>query len=295
MSEEKEKKQFKEQAIVLGCIIIAFAIILSKMVTNMGVIDPEQLSNTLIKVNITEPKDQDQTTKALELFFIQFKKFTFLQDNAYIDNLSININSTTNCSVGNYLGLFNPIGNFYFGEILSIVGNTINLDTPLNYNFSKNSNVTCNIRNMNVNGETTTQIFSITAPNKATNKSIDITRIIIKIITETTPDFNKFGDIVGGITKGIVLRQKNEEYYNIFNVKTNGDFVNLAYDYSTFDASNPAQGVYGIGVRLTFAGQEKHGVAIRLNPEDELQLLIQDDLTSLTNFRIVAEGHIVQE
>jgi len=44
-----------------------------------------------------------------------------------------------------------------------------------------------------------------------------------------------------------------------------------------------------------FGGQENDGVVIRLYAEtdDELQVIIQDNLTSLTDMHAVAIGHVV--
>ena len=44
---------------------------------------------------------------------------------------------------------------------------------------------------------------------------------------------------------------------------------------------------------MTFSGQDKLGVALRLNPGEDLQLIIQDDLRGLTSIEILAEGHEV--
>jgi hypothetical protein len=55
-----------------------------------------------------------------------------------------------------------------------------------------------------------------------------------------------------------------------------------------------AQGQFGTGARITFGGQSKHGVVIRLSELDALQFIVQDNLTGLTSLKIVAEGHEVQ-
>lgn len=39
--------------------------------------------------------------------------------------------------------------------------------------------------------------------------------------------------------------------------------------------------------------QDKHGVAIRLEADESLEIIVQDSLTSLTAFSVVAEGHVV--
>jgi hypothetical protein len=35
------------------------------------------------------------------------------------------------------------------------------------------------------------------------------------------------------------------------------------------------------------------GVAIRLGPGEDLEVLIQDDISSLVKFHLIAEGHVV--
>ena len=52
--------------------------------------------------------------------------------------------------------------------------------------------------------------------------------------------------------------------------------------------------MYGLSVRMTFAGQDKHGVVVRLDTGEEFQIVVQDDLTGLETFSCMAEGHFVQ-
>jgi len=98
-------------------------------------------------------------------------------------------------------------------------------------------------------------------------------------------------DIGGGLTRGLVLRVSNGVNVNYFNVKTNGDLVNIMYDVKFYEAAK--QGVYGLGGRLTYAGSEKHGVTIRLTQGDTMDMIVQDDLTTLLDFKAVATFHLV--
>jgi hypothetical protein len=107
-------------------------------------------------------------------------------------------------------------------------------------------------------------------------------------------DLSKFGDIAGGITNGIVMRKVDGTYRNIFNVKTNGEMAGIMFDFDILSAQNVNQGQNGFNGRLTFAGQSKVGVTIRLAPGEDLQLLVRDDLTDLDLLEIVAEGHEVE-
>ena len=136
--------------------------------------------------------------------------------------------------------------------------------------------------------------FEIRGAGVGSPITIDITRLLMQCQTDSAVDLSTFGDIAGGLTRGIVIRRNNGFVNNVFNAKTNGELANLAYDWSPLTSSNPAFGVDGFVWRYTFAGQEKHGVAVRLAPGDSLQLLIQGDLSTIDLLRIIGAGHIVQ-
>jgi len=65
------------------------------------------------------------------------------------------------------------------------------------------------------------------------------------------------------------------------------------YDFDIeITSGNQQDGFTG---RLTFAGQNKLGAVIRIGADEDLQIVIQDDLTGLSSFSVVAEGHQVIE
>lgn len=239
---------------------------------------------------------QDQTSPPLDLFFVQASGTpTTLVSSVAIDENEVTVVSSAGCEVGGYFALANVAANRqYFGEILAIDGNTITLDTPFDFAFQAGDTALCVERDMNVDGSTTRQIYSIIVGSNAT-VSIDITRIMITIITDGAVDLSKFGDIAGGLSKGLVLRRVNGDTRNIWNIKNNGELSNLCFDFTPYSASNPAQGKNGASFRFTFAGQDKHGVAVRIAPGEALQLIIQDNLESLIEFRVIGEGHLVED
>lgn len=255
------------------------------------IIEPIE-SNGAIPVNI-----QDQTSPPLDLFFIQaLGAPTNLSNNISIDDRTITIGNTTNFIDGTYVGIFCPEENrFYFAEQQGApVGNNITLDTPLDFEFHAGDSVQPLTRDMDVDGSTTAQSFIISGAGPSSDVEIDITRIMISLETSGAVDLNKFGDLTK-LTNGIVLRKTNSDVRNIWNVKSNGEIANLCYDYDPHLASNPAQGQNGANFRYSFAGQDKHGVAVRVSTGEALELIIQDDLTGLNSFRIIAEGHIVTD
>ncbi len=237
---------------------------------------------------------EDQITPPIDLYFIQATGApTMINSQAAIDDMSVTLLDATGFIDGTYVGIFCPtVGRFYFGEQLgAAAGDVITLDTPLDFPFEVGDNVIPLTRDLDVNGSVTSSIFEIQGPGSGLLE-VDVTRIILQMETASAVDLNKFGDLAA-LTDGLVLRRKDGEYRNIWNVKKNSEFANLTYDFTIYDASNPVLGIDGFSTRYSFSGKEKHGVAIRLAADEALQLIIQDDLSGLTSFRVIAQGHIV--
>lgn len=180
---------------------------------------------------------------------------------------------------------------FYQGAILSTTATTITLDSPLDYAYTDSASLTSSVLDLTVNGSPASPLVYHVKPTTGTQW--DIVRILFYIEDDSAMDDGKFGGIAA-LTNGIVLRSKNGTYLNIFNVKTNGDFAQQAFDRN-YVAKPPAGTGHSMIVRRTFGGQSKNGVVIRLDGDsgDELELIIRDDLTGLSHFHIVVQGHLV--
>ncbi len=254
--------------------------------------DKVDVSGSEIDVNI-----QDQTTEA---FFNRMCRALsgpyFLASNTVPDSYDIELVSAAGLLVGDDIGLFQNSSNpsSYFAKIKSISSNTITMDTPMDTVFDMvgNSPVLFELEcDLAVDGSSTRAVF---AAINDSDVPIDITRIILHMTDGTSMDDGKFGGIAA-LTNGCVLRKKKTDgtFTNYFNVKTNGEISEICYDKS-YDDKAPS-GVYGFSARLTFGGQSKVGVVIRLHKNEELQWLVQDNLTGLESFTIMAEGHFTDE
>jgi hypothetical protein len=242
-----------------------------------------------IPVNI-----QDQTSKALDLPFVQpTAPFTTLAADAFPEDRTITVASTTGFIDGAAIIVASPAGAFYQGEQVGVaVGNVITLDTPLDVKCLTGCNVVVGTIGMNIDGSSTTQIFQIGPVGIETGIAVDITRIMGYIQSGVAMDDSTFGGLPA-LEYGIVLRNHNSEISNIWNVKTNGEIGLLCFD-SALSNRAPA-GSFGFRFRNTYAGQTKHGVALRLLPGDTLEVLIQDNLTGLEVFTMMAQGHYVTD
>ena len=203
------------------------------------------------------------------------------------------LNAGHNVTAGDPIAILEQdgIARIYFGKTISVSGNVITVDTPIPYAFSPTDSIVFTFdKEINADGSVTPITYGIT---NFFHESVDITRFIFHILDESAMDDSKFGSLPS-LTKGITLRKQliDGSYINYWNVKSNGKFAELAYD-TKYDAKAPA-GYYGFSSRLTYAGQEKHGVVIRLEPGERIEVVINDDLSDLYHFAITVEGHFVQ-
>lgn len=237
----------------------------------------------------------DQTTPTAIVKFNQLHSGTTLASATSVGDISISVASPTGFVQGTYIVMYsNPINRYYVGSVVSVSGSDLTLDTPIDAEYPVGAIVGGAITDMSVNGSVTPQIYGLRGSDMQTPIAhvFDITRIIFSCTASSAIDLTTFANITA-LTNGLVLRKRDGEYYNIFNVKTNAEFAGLMYDFTIIEATNPAQGVDGFYGRLTFAGQSKIGVAIRLNPGEDLEFVVQDDLSGIASLQVVAEGHVV--
>ena len=245
-------------------------------------------ANGAIPVNI-----QDQHTRPIDIkLYNQINDTFVLSQDAVIGSYDINVTTTNTILAGDNIAVYESNGfeKYYFGQVLSVSGSTLSLDTPVPFNFSSAEAMVFQYENeMNVDGSSEMVVYSIT---NFFETSVDITRFIFHCTDATDMDDSLFCGR-SALTRGIVLRKKltDGSYINYWNVKTNGDWTELAYDKS-YDDKAPA-GFYGFASRLTYAGQDKHGVTIRLKQGESIELIVQDDLTGLNTATITAQGHFI--
>jgi len=252
---------------------------------------------TKILGGVVDVKIQDQTTEMIDLHLSKSVQSIDIVTNTSIDDRTITISSDAEPTNGNTLCLKEGVA-FYQGEIISHVANgdnwDITLDTPLDYAYTIAGGCSERSINLAVDGSVTPQIFTLSPVGLRAGTKWDITRILGSMLDGDSMDDAKFGGI-SALTNGVVFRKKDGTYKNIFNVKSNSDIAAHMYDITYADKA--AAGTYGLRFRRSFGGQDKAGVVIRLETDngDEFQAIIQDDLTGLTNFQLIAQGHIVED
>jgi len=246
---------------------------------------------------------QDQHTEIIDLkLHITLDTLTLLANYA-VGDTSIDVETTGDIPVIGDSICLKESTSFYQSEVLTvtpIAGNqyTLGMDMPLDYPFTTSAFGCLNDDNLAVDGSVTPVVYQV-SPENLTDVEWDLTRLLLSFRgpgygtpPNDHPDSAGFG-AMGPITNGIVLRSVNGITKNIFNAKTNFDFSSRAYDVDYVDANKI--GEYGVSVRRSFNGDDKNGVTIRLEAatEDAFQIIVHDDLTDMTEFVAVIQGHVV--
>jgi hypothetical protein len=229
--------------------------------------------------------------------FNRIENTTTLSAPTVIDSYTIPVTSVTGITAGKTIIMYSRIsGALYVGTVLSVVGNTLNMDTPINSIFTAAGTVVDSaIINMNVDGSGAPVSFRLRGPSVGNlSTPFIISRIIIVMYTVDAVQLDLFGDIAA-LLRGVVLRELDGYIENIFNVKSNGDISRIAFDNVQYSSTNPAQGQNGAAWRLTFGGDSKIGAPREIERTEDLEILIQDDLRGLQSFTIMAEGYALTE
>lgn len=238
---------------------------------------------------------QDQFTQFFDFRLAKTLGSSTIATDTSINSKSITVADASSATAGNYVAIFpSPFGyntEIYVGKILSKALNVISLDTPINRVFQIGDVILYRDPELHLaNGSITPQIYALFVP--AGNIQLDLTRIMIVMECSTAPDDSLFGNLTA-LTNGIVLRHNStiNGIRNIWNAKTNGDLAEIAYDVLYTDKAGA--GHFAVRCLITLNAQRFHGVTVRMVPGDAFEIVIQDDLTALLKFHVIAQGHVV--
>lgn len=229
-----------------------------------------------------------------QLFSISNGASTTLVDLAVVDTYTIRVADPANYSIDDLVIINDPVAT-YVGHVLIVVGDVITLDSLINFAYPTGSPVESRSHHMTVNGSITPVIFETYIQQGTIISQINVSRLLMQCLTTNDVDLSKFGDVVGGLTRGLLLRiiSTEIETSNIWNVKTNGELALLSIDWFPQSAQNPNQGQNGFLCRYSWGGDDKHGIIYPVHIGDKIELIVQDDLTSLLELDIIYEGNFL--
>jgi len=255
---------------------------------------------------------QDQTTDMLDIPFLELKASSLtIANDTVIDERIVTLNSGHGLTAGNSKGhiieLFHTNkSTFYQGEILDVVGDIIILAPPMSEVFEVATTlVSTGNPNMcqdtatgvAIDGSVTPVIFTVKPhPTQAG----DITRITMATTSSNASDLSTFGG-ADALEVGLTLRVKRSDgtFKNLYTYRHNYDVILHGFDSGVFEPKG-GNAVHGFACRVSFAGQDKHGVTVRLDGSlgEELQVVVSEQMNNTGNGNIsvqfLAEGSELQ-
>lgn len=235
---------------------------------------------------------QDQASEPIDaLFNQQTGSFTISADTT--ESTETTLNYTFEATGGHGLAatdeilLLDVVGDRALQAVVVLVStNTITIDRPIDHVYPSATSLGRIVTSeMAVVGSLVSpQIYTYrvgTAP-------VDVTRLLLTMTHSAAGTLDKFGSI-NALTNGLVFRIYNGLHKTEFNFKTNRDIKQFCYDVEFSDNAGPS--LYGTSARISFGGQDKHGVVIRVSEGTVLQWIVQDDLTGLDSLVNSLQGH----
>ena len=224
-----------------------------------------------------------------EYFHLHAGTSTTLAVEVASGDTSIEVVSPTGFVVGSEIQIENGVIEGTFPIITVVAGSVLTLDRPLDNGFDVGDTVELITTDMSVSGSLGSPVAYRLIPNK--DQIWHITRVLIGMVHPTASADDFFGDIAT-LANGCVLRAYNgaADQYGTFTVwKSNGDMKMDMYDVAYTDKAGG--GEHGTNGR----GSIKIGTGAvpRLDGSkgDYLELLVQDNISALTLFRLKGQGH----
>ena len=178
-------------------------------------------------------------------------------------------------------------GSRHFQSIIqSVVGNTINMASGLDYAFTTAASVRVGNWNLNLDGSIATKTAYIQPPP---NAIYEIHEVRMSITDDVAMDSAKFGGITA-LTNGLLFRLTNGITKNGPLIVNNIGFAEQGFEVF-YDDKAPA-GLYGVRTRINI--KSVFGSVLRINGAtgDKLNLLIQDNLTDLSLVTCTVSGNV---
>jgi len=200
----------------------------------------------------------------------------------------ITVTSITGLSIGNTLRISQMLIQRSLPVIVAIAGNVITLDRLLDYDLPIGTLVERVYTNLNRVGTAAAPILFRLGP--PVGERWHMTRMLLAMTHASAGDLGKFGNLPP-LTYGLVGRiKKAGKYFTYFSWVSNAELKSTMFDVD-FDTRSGGGGTYGTSGRFTFTNA---GTSITLDGTagDEIQLLVQDNLTGLLSFSVQAQGHI---
>lgn len=202
----------------------------------------------------------------------------------------ITVASSTGFAVNDYVHIQNGSVELVHPQITAIAGNVLTLDRRVDNDHPIGTTVQKAIQNMIEVGTIAAPISYQIAP--LSGEIWHLTKISIAMGHTSAGDLGTFGNIAGGLTNGVLLRHYDGttgHFTTFTNWKTNGD-IDVDTGGVKFPVRSGGGGTYGTSSIGLFSDA---GAIVYLDGTagDYIEILVQDDLSSLSLFIAEMQGH----
>jgi len=217
-----------------------------------------------------------------------------LDSNASVGDSTIEVSNSSQYAVGNHITIVE--GTTAESDILRVQATdgtdpgTLTLDRPLENAFTTASTVISEVDRDLSNGNGTIAapvVYQIAPPS---DETWHIRAVILHIEDGTEPTIDKFGGIAS-LTNGIVIRQNNGTKRNLAVIRRNGDMKEYFGAEHVSFIQKSGGGDWATNGFWEFATHSRAIVRLVGATSDTLQIIIQDDLTDLSEFEVIIQGH----
>jgi len=212
---------------------------------------------------------------------------TTLSAPSVVDTFTVTVTSPTGALAGDCINIRQG-GDIFQSLIKNVATNTITFASPMDKVFTAGAEVCFGEWNLNGNGSSTPLIYKVCPPPDA---KFHIRAISLTMNDTTAMDDSLFGSLPA-LTNGLIVRRTDGVVSNYFLISNNAGFYQ--YGYTTNYPAKVPSGTYGFQARKNL--DDINGTVISLDgaTNDELQIIVQDNLTGLTEFAMQVHGHIVE-
>lgn len=211
-----------------------------------------------------------------------------------VGDTQIAVVSTVGFSIGDYIQIGGHIGDTTYTKIVNIIGLIMYINRPLGHMRSAGVTVEKIILDLSSSLGTmsTPQSYKVFP---SAGQVWHIERIMIDMVHSTAGDLSLFGNIAQ-LVNGVIMRRFDgtSGTFNTFTVWNTNEDIFLDTASIEFLPRSSGGGSYST---VSFGSFADIGLTIKLDASkgDYLEILIQDNITSLDNFKIKVQGHLEGE
>ena len=211
---------------------------------------------------------------------------------AVVGDISITVASVVGFAIGDFIQIGGHIGpDITYTRIVNIVGSVIYINRPLGHARAIGSSVEQIIIDLSSAAGTMAapQSYRVVPSN---TQIWHVERLALEMTHATAGDIGLFGSLTS-LTNGVVMRRYDGATgtYGTFTVWQNNEDIFTDTTHIDFLTRSGGGGAYAT---VSFGSFADIGVTVKLDAAagDYLEVLIQDDITALDNFKMKIQGHL---